>query len=97
MPRDRVQIYADLLRAVKARGTPEGARITPVQSDANLPSDRARQYLGELVQLGLLTGPPYIVTAKGEAFLREYTRYRNFLRDFGLVRDEPDIGPPPLF
>jgi len=96
MPRDRVQIYADLLRAVKARSTPEGARITPVQSDANLPSDRARQYLAELVQLGLLTGPPYLVTPKGEAFLREHTRYRNFLRDFGLAHGDAEPGPPLL-
>ncbi|MCA1813965.1 MAG: winged helix-turn-helix domain-containing protein [Halobacteriales archaeon] len=96
MARDRVQIYADLLRAVKARGTADGARITPVQSDANLPSDRARQYIGELVQLGLLTGPPYLVTPKGEAFLREYNRYRHFLRDFGLVRDDGEPGPPPF-
>lgn len=88
MTRDRIQIYADLLRAVKARGDEEGARITPVQLGANLPSDRARAYLAELVERGLLAGPPYRVTPKGEEFLREFARYRGFLRDFGLLRDE---------
>lgn len=98
MARDRIQIYADLLHAVKARGE-RGARITPVQSEANLPSDRARAYLAELVERGLLEGPPYKVTGKGEAFLREFSRYRAFLRDFGLVREEPEPAagaPPPI-
>jgi predicted transcriptional regulator len=96
--RDRIQIYADLLRAVKdaARDAEGGARITPVQNRANLPSDRVRRYLAELVERGLLEGPPYRVTPKGEAFLREFARYRGFLRDFGLLEEGPDLpGLPP--
>jgi predicted transcriptional regulator len=75
----------------------EGARITPVQNRANLPSDRTRRYLSELVERGLLQGPPYVLTPKGEEFLREFARYRGFLRDFGLLGGGPGRpgGDPP--
>ncbi|HVL87123.1 MAG TPA: winged helix-turn-helix domain-containing protein [Candidatus Thermoplasmatota archaeon] len=91
MTRDRVAIYADILRAVKAQGG-EGAKITPVQLEANLPSDRMRRYLAELAEAGLVTGPPWKLTEKGETFLREFARFRGFLADFGILRDDDTRG-----
>ena len=64
----------------------DGARITRVQNDVNLPSDRLRLHLKEMDILGLIEyGEKLASTEKGKVFVSEYKKVVNLLQQFGLV------------
>jgi predicted transcriptional regulator len=61
------------------------AKITRVQNDVNLPSDRLRTHLREMYSLGLVEyGETLGSTEKGRAFLDEFKKVVEILRQFGL-------------
>ena len=63
----------------------DAARITRVQNDVNLPSDRFRTHLDEMEKLGLIEhGEGLTSTEKGRSFVSEYERIAEVLRRFGL-------------
>ena len=73
--RERTRIFYDILRSVLNQESGGVARITRVQNDVNLPSDRLRIYLKEMNSLGLVEyGVKLASTEKGRAFLREYEK-----------------------
>lgn len=91
--RDRKEIYAAVLAALEAeRKTPEGGkevRLTKVASRANVPFDRLKIYLGELVAKGLVVDGSWVVTQAGREFVQEFYRFQRVLERFGFAwRDE---------
>ncbi len=81
--RDRARIYCDILNSIIGQEGRDGvAKITRVQNEVNLPSDRVRIHLEELRQLGLID--QLNSTEKGREFVSEYAAYERFLRRFGL-------------
>lgn len=86
--RDRPQIFHDILTSIVLQeNEKDGAvRITRIQNDVNLPSDRLRAHLREMDGLGLIQcGDSLASTERGRQFMVEYKKIVNTLRQFGLL------------
>jgi predicted transcriptional regulator len=85
-PRYRPKIFYDIICSImKLETSDAAARITRVQNEANLPSDRLRAHLDEMEKLGLIErGEGLTSTKKGRSFVSEYERIAEVLRRFGL-------------
>jgi predicted transcriptional regulator len=84
--RERARIYYDILCSIKKQEFNGKAKITKVQNDVNLPSDRLRLHLVEMRRLGLVVyGETLASTEKGRRFLSEYEKVVEVLREFGLL------------
>src|SRR3990170_4267484 len=84
--RERSRIFYDILQSIINQETEDVARITRVQNDVNLPSDRLREHLKEMNMLGLVKyGETLASTGKGRAFATEYGRIVSILQQFGLL------------
>jgi predicted transcriptional regulator len=83
--RERTKIFYDILSSIIEQEVGGRAKITRVQNDVNLPSDRLRLHLREMNTLGLVEyGDMLASTEKGRAFLSEYEKVAEILRQFGL-------------
>jgi predicted transcriptional regulator len=83
--RERTRIFYDILRSIIEQESEAGAKITRVQNDVNLPSDRLRMYLREMTSLGLVDYEGNLAsTEKGRAFAAEFRRVVEVLKQFGL-------------
>jgi predicted transcriptional regulator len=84
--RERSRIYYDILQSIINQESHDVAKITRVQNDVNLPSDRLREHLKEMSLLGLVEyGETLASTSKGRAFVTEYEKVVNILQQFGLL------------
>jgi len=84
--RERAKIFYDILSSIIEQESTGGAKITRVQNDVNLPSDRLRLHLREMSSLGLVEyGDTLVSTEKGKAFLSEYEKVAQILQQFGLI------------
>ena len=84
--RERAKIFYDILSTIMELELDGAARITRVQNEVNLPSDRLRFYLKEMAALGLVEyGETLSSTEKGRAFSREYKKVVSILQEFGLL------------
>jgi predicted transcriptional regulator len=83
--RERSKIYYDILCSIIEQEDGSRAKITRVQNDVNLPSDRLRLHLREMNSLGLVEyGEALASTEKGRAFVEEFKKVVEILRQFGL-------------
>jgi predicted transcriptional regulator len=83
--RERSKIYYDILCSIIEQEAEARAKITRVQNDVNLPSDRLRTHLHEMSMLGLVDyGEHLASTEKGRVFVDEFKRVVEILRQFGL-------------
>jgi predicted transcriptional regulator len=70
------------MKQEKSIGT---AKITRVQNEVNLPSDRFRVYLKDMNAIGLLEHRDGLAsTKKGRSFVSEYKEVVRVLRRFGV-------------
>jgi predicted transcriptional regulator len=86
--RERARIFYDILTSIIRQETGEGrvARITRVQNEVNLPSDRLRDHLRQMHELGLIHYDKTLTsTEKGQRYLVEYRRIVATLEQFGLL------------
>ena len=88
--RSRVDIYAEILEALKRKGL---TRITRVSYAVGLPVDRTKNYLKDLSSSGLVgvqTGEEtgYSITHRGLEFLDAYWKLKGFLDFIGEEKDE---------
>jgi len=85
-PRYRPKIFYDIVCSIIKQEASGGvARITRVQNEVNLPSDRLRAHLGDMEALRLIEhGEGLTSTEKGRSFVSEYERIAEVLRRFGL-------------
>jgi predicted transcriptional regulator len=83
--RERSKIYYDILCSIIEQELETRAKITRVQNDVNLPSDRLRTHLREMSSLGLVNyGEALASTDKGRVFVDEFKKVVEILRQFGL-------------
>ena len=83
--RERAKIFYDILCSIIEQESETRAKITRVQNDVNLPSDRLRMHLREMNLLGLVDyGESLASTEKGRAFVAEFRRVVEVLQQFGL-------------
>jgi len=84
--RERTRIFYDILNSIVTQEASGVAKITRVQNDVNLPSDRLRVRLKEMNALGLVEyGAKLTSTQKGRAFMAEYQKVVSILQQFGLL------------
>ena len=84
--RNRERIYYDILSSIISQEKKGYTRITRVQNETNLPSDRLRRHLHEMEELKLLKNDSALhSTAKGRAFASQYRRILETLKQFGLA------------
>ncbi|MEM2098851.1 MAG: winged helix-turn-helix domain-containing protein [Candidatus Bathyarchaeia archaeon] len=85
--RDKLKIYGDLLSALHSeacRGS-EKIVLTRIQMRINVPFDRLKTYIEELVELDLVQDENTLkLTEKGMVYLREYERVLDFMKRMGL-------------
>ncbi len=85
-PRYRPKIFYDILCSIMSQEKSAGvARITRVQNEVNLPSDRFRAHLEDMKALGFIEYADSLAcTEKGRSFVSEYEKVAEVLRRFGL-------------
>ena len=86
--RDKPHIFHDILASIieQEREQDGVARITRVQNEVNLPSDRLRVHVKEMSDLGLIQYDKTLAsTEKGRRFMVEYEKIVNTLQQFGLL------------
>ena len=74
-----MEIYNDILGAIKVELTNGEAKPTRVQSLSNLAYDKLVRYLDELEIKKMIMQNPLRITEKGYDFLEDYDRIRDFI------------------
>lgn len=79
-----MEIYSDILSAIKAELTSGEAKPTRVQSLSNLAYDKLVRYLDELEGKKMIVQNPLRITERGHDFLQDYDRIRDFIASMGV-------------
>jgi predicted transcriptional regulator len=74
-----MEIYNDILTAIKMELRNGEAKPTRVQSLSNLAYDKLVRHLGELESKKMIMQNPLRITEKGYDFLQDYDRIRDFV------------------
>ncbi len=79
-------IFYEILLAIRHFWASRGeARITPVQSRVNIPSNRFREFLRSMEKAGLVRLNPLDVTPAGNEYVEEFSHFLKFLEKYGLA------------
>lgn len=82
--RDKMKIYGDLLKELYHRSN-DKIVLTQIQHKINVPFDRLKAYIQELLNLGLIEDDEsLILSEKGKQYLREYEQVLDFMNRMGL-------------
>lgn len=79
-----MEIYNDILSAIKVELTNGEAKPTRVQSLSNLAYDKLARYLDELQGKKMIAQNPLGITDKGHDFLQDYDRIKDFVNAMGV-------------
>lgn len=79
-----MEIYNDILSAIKMELTEGEVKPTRIQVKSNLAYDKLIRYLGELEGRSMITQDPLVITDKGRDFLQDYDRIKDFIEDMGV-------------
>jgi len=82
--RNKLEIYNDILSAIKLELMDGEAKPTRIQVKSNLAYDKLMRYFGELEGKSMITQNPLMITEKGRDFLQDYDRIRDFLDEMGV-------------
>lgn len=85
--RDKLKIYADLLSALQTEScmNSENIVLSHVQARIQVPFDRLKTYITDLVELDLIQDDVSLkITEKGRLYLREYKKIVDFMTRIGL-------------
>lgn len=80
---------ADIIETIRREGGRAG--VTRILYGANLSYDRLTRYLRELIEAGLIREVKendktiYTLTLKGNEFIKEYRKIKEFAEAFGIV------------
>jgi predicted transcriptional regulator len=85
-------IYAEILANIRsALQNGEKPTITRIQIKVNVPFVRFKEYWDDLKTKGLVSTESEIsLTKEGERYLEEYLKVREFLKEFGFIREDED-------
>lgn len=83
--RDRLKVYMDILSTIRTESRKERMIITHVQQKSNVPFDRLKTYISELLELGLIQDEAMLkLTEKGIRYVTEYEKVLDFMKRMGL-------------
>jgi predicted transcriptional regulator len=83
-------IYAEILGNIRsALRNGEKPAITRIQLKVNVPFVRFKEYWEDLKARGLINAESEIsLTKEGERYLEEYRKVREFLEEFGFIKED---------
>jgi predicted transcriptional regulator len=84
LKRNKLEIYNDILTAIKLELYNGEALPTRIQSKSNLAYDKLTRYLTELEGRQMITQGPIAITERGRDFLQDYDRIKGFLEEMGV-------------
>jgi predicted transcriptional regulator len=84
LKRNKLEIYNDILSAIKLEMMGGEAKPTRIQVKSNLAYDKLMRYFGELERKLMITQNPLMITERGRDFLQDYDRIRGFLDEMGV-------------
>jgi predicted transcriptional regulator len=84
LKRSKMEIYNDILTAIRLELISGEVRPTRVQSLSNLAYDKLTRYLEELEGRKMISQNPLLITDKGRDFLQDYDRIKDFLSEMGV-------------
>lgn len=87
-----MEIYNDILTAIKAELTNGEVKPTRVQTMSNLAYDKLIRYLNDLESKRMIVQNPLQLTERGYDFLRDYDRIRDFVAAMGVKYLGVDSG-----
>jgi predicted transcriptional regulator len=89
--RHRTRLWYDILNSIMEEERTEGsAKITRVQNQVGLPSDRFRIHLQEMKERGLIHYTSHLTTTEeGRRFARKYGKFATLLAKFNVEQFEP--------
>jgi predicted transcriptional regulator len=79
-----MEIYNDILNAIKVELISGEARPTRIQATSNLAYDKLTRYLVELEGRNMISRNPLAITDRGRDFLQDYNRIKDFLQEMGV-------------
>jgi len=83
--RDKLKIYGDLLSVLHSESGVKKIVLIRVQAKVNVPFDRLKTYIAELVDLGLIQDETSLrLTDKGKQYIAEYESVLDFMRRMGI-------------
>lgn len=83
--RDKLKIYGDILSELISNSSNKKIVLSHVQTKANVPFDRFKIYIADMISLGLIQDDISLkVTDKGRQYLREYERVLIFMNTMGI-------------
>jgi predicted transcriptional regulator len=82
--RNKLEIYNDVLNAIRLDLMDGDAKPTRIASRSNFAYDKLTRYLGELEGKAMITQNPLAITEKGRDFIQDYDRISGFLQEMGV-------------
>lgn len=82
--RARMQIYFDVLQAIKEELANGEVKPTRIQFKSNLSYDNLLQCLRELEKIKMISRNPILLTEKGKSFVQDFGKITYYLDYYGL-------------
>lgn len=82
--RARMQIYFDILQAIKEELTDGEVKPTRIQFKSNLSYNNLLQHLRELEKIKMISRNPILLTEKGKSFIQDFGKITYYLDYYGL-------------
>ena len=82
--RTKLEIFYDILTAIRNEGFGGEVKPTRVQQRCNISFDKFSRYLNALTSEGLISNSPIIITEKGKKLLQDYDKIKDFLNKMKL-------------
>ena len=79
-----MEIYHDILTAIEHESLNGEIKPTRVQHLSNMSYDKVTRYLDELAKKNMIKNSPFLVTVKGQKFLEDYSKIKNFIQEMHL-------------
>jgi Predicted transcriptional regulator len=79
-----MQIYFDILQAIKEELTDGEVKPTRIQFKSNLSYNNLLQYLRELEKIKMISRNPILLTEKGKSFVKDFGKITYYLDYYGL-------------
>jgi predicted transcriptional regulator len=84
VPRSKMEIYFDIIVAIKEEQTNGEVKPTRIQFQSNLSYDNLLSHMDELEKIKMINKNPIAVTEKGKAFIQDYDKIRKYMNELGL-------------
>lgn len=82
--RPKLEIYFDILEAIRNEALNGEVKPTRLQYGSNLSYDKLARYIGELKVKNMINDPALSITEKGRQFLEDYGKIRDSVKKIGL-------------